>query len=199
VRADVTNEIDARRMIDAAIEKLGGLHILYNNAGVGNRRSAISRSRARAMAARHRHRSDRRDYGDLDRRAPHPKTRRRSNHQYGLDGGSVSASPGSDLRRSESGRGELYPFVRAVGFGAEDSSELCMPGDRRHADGAARARSGNQGRHQVVAPSKMLHAEDIADAVAYLIRDDSLFGCSLEVRPTGRQIVDPRPAPGSKR
>jgi hypothetical protein len=49
------------------------------------------------------------------------------------------------------------------------------------------------------APSKMLHAEDIADAVAYLIRDESLFGCSLEVRPTGRQIVDPRPAPGSKR
>jgi meso-butanediol dehydrogenase / (S,S)-butanediol dehydrogenase / diacetyl reductase len=49
------------------------------------------------------------------------------------------------------------------------------------------------------APGKMLHPEDIADAVAYLIRDDSLFGCSVEVRPTGRHIVDPRPAPGSKR
>jgi hypothetical protein len=48
------------------------------------------------------------------------------------------------------------------------------------------------------APAKMLHPEDIADAVAYLIRDDSLFGCSIEVRPTGRHIVDPRPAPGSK-
>jgi hypothetical protein len=31
------------------------------------------------------------------------------------------------------------------------------------------------------------------------VRDDSLFGCSLEIRPTGRQIVDPRPAPGSRR
>jgi hypothetical protein len=45
----------------------------------------------------------------------------------------------------------------------------------------------------------MLQAEDIADAVAYLVRDESLFGCAVEVRPTGRQIVDPRPSPGSKR
>ena len=35
VRADVTIEADARKMIDAAVEKLGGLDILYNNAGVG--------------------------------------------------------------------------------------------------------------------------------------------------------------------
>ena len=35
VRADVTQEVDARKMIDAAVQKLGGLDILYNNAGVG--------------------------------------------------------------------------------------------------------------------------------------------------------------------
>src|SRR5271170_3896740 len=48
-------------------------------------------------------------------------------------------------------------------------------------------------------PSKIIQPEEIADAIVSLVRDDSLFGCSLEVRPTGRQIVDPRPAPGSRR
>jgi NAD(P)-dependent dehydrogenase (short-subunit alcohol dehydrogenase family) len=47
-------------------------------------------------------------------------------------------------------------------------------------------------------PKNIIQPETIADAVAMLVRDDSLFGCSLEVRPTGRQIVAPRPAPGSR-
>src|SRR5215469_3339175 len=47
-------------------------------------------------------------------------------------------------------------------------------------------------------PSKIIQPEEIADAVALLVRDDSLFGCTLEVRPARRQIVDPRPAPGSR-
>ena len=48
-------------------------------------------------------------------------------------------------------------------------------------------------------PAKIIQPEEIADAVVMLIRDDSLFGCALEVRPSGRQVVDPRPAPGTKR
>jgi hypothetical protein len=48
-------------------------------------------------------------------------------------------------------------------------------------------------------PSKIIQPEEIADAVVSLVRDDSLFGCALEVRPTGRQIVDPRPAPGARK
>ncbi len=34
VHADVANEDDARAMIDAAVRTYGGLHVLYNNAGV---------------------------------------------------------------------------------------------------------------------------------------------------------------------
>jgi len=34
VKADVTNEDDSRRMLDTAIQKYGGLDILYNNAGI---------------------------------------------------------------------------------------------------------------------------------------------------------------------
>ena len=34
VHADVSMEADAKAMVDAAVERFGGLHILYNNAGV---------------------------------------------------------------------------------------------------------------------------------------------------------------------
>jgi NAD(P)-dependent dehydrogenase (short-subunit alcohol dehydrogenase family) len=34
VHADVASEDDARAMVEAAVERFGGLHVLYNNAGV---------------------------------------------------------------------------------------------------------------------------------------------------------------------
>lgn len=34
VHADVSKEADAKAMVDAALERFGGLHVLYNNAGV---------------------------------------------------------------------------------------------------------------------------------------------------------------------
>jgi NAD(P)-dependent dehydrogenase (short-subunit alcohol dehydrogenase family) len=34
VHADVSKEADARAMVDAAVERFGSLHVLYNNAGV---------------------------------------------------------------------------------------------------------------------------------------------------------------------
>ena len=34
VHADVASEADARGMVEAAVERFGGLHVLYNNAGV---------------------------------------------------------------------------------------------------------------------------------------------------------------------
>jgi NAD(P)-dependent dehydrogenase (short-subunit alcohol dehydrogenase family) len=34
VHADVSNEADARNMVEAAVGRFGGLHVLYNNAGV---------------------------------------------------------------------------------------------------------------------------------------------------------------------
>ena len=34
VHADVSKEADAKAMVDAAVERFGGLHVLYNNAGV---------------------------------------------------------------------------------------------------------------------------------------------------------------------
>jgi 3-oxoacyl-[acyl-carrier protein] reductase len=36
LRADVTNAADVKAMMDTAVQRLGGLHILVNNAGVGH-------------------------------------------------------------------------------------------------------------------------------------------------------------------
>lgn len=35
VQADVSNEVDVRKLVDFALEKLGGLNVLINNAGIG--------------------------------------------------------------------------------------------------------------------------------------------------------------------
>ncbi len=44
-------------------------------------------------------------------------------------------------------------------------------------------------------PKSMIQADQIADAVTMLVRDDSIFGRALEVRPTGRRLVDTPGAP----
>jgi NAD(P)-dependent dehydrogenase (short-subunit alcohol dehydrogenase family) len=199
VHADVTNEIDARRMIDAAIEKLGGLHILYNNAGVGTGVPPFPEASL----------SQWRRVIDIDLTAVIMGT--------WLAAPLIQKHGGGAIINTASMAG-LYPHRQDPIYGAAKAGVVnfthsCAPWAsekkirvncvcpgivdtpmvRRGLEAATKAGIKSW------APSKMLHAEDIADAVAYLIRDDSLFGCSLEVRPTGRQIVDPRPAPGSKR
>jgi NAD(P)-dependent dehydrogenase (short-subunit alcohol dehydrogenase family) len=42
VEADVTRSDDCRRIIDAAVERFGGLHILVNNVGIGARGTVVN-------------------------------------------------------------------------------------------------------------------------------------------------------------
>ena len=199
VHADVTNEIDARRMIDAAIEKLGGLHILYNNAGVGTGVPPFPEAELAQW----------RRVIDIDLTAVIMGT--------WLAAPLIQKHGGGAIINTASMAG-LYPHRQDPIYGAAKAGVVnfthsCAPWAsekkirvncvcpgivdtpmvRRGLEAATQAGIKSW------APSKMLRPEDIADAVAYLIRDESLFGCSLEVRPNGRQIVDPRPAPGSKR
>ncbi len=199
VRADVTSEADARRMIGTAVEKLGGLHILYNNAGVGTGVPPFPEASLEQW----------RRVIDIDLTAVIMGT--------WIAAPLIQKHGGGAIINTASMAG-LYPHRQDPIYGAAKAGVVnfthsCAPWAserkirvncvcpgivdtpmvRRGLEAATKAGIKSW------APSKMLHAEDIADAVAYLIRDDSLFGCSLEVLPTGRQIVDPRPAPGSKR
>lgn len=47
-------------------------------------------------------------------------------------------------------------------------------------------------------PATILQPEEIADAVLSLVLDDSLFGRALEVRPTGRRLVETPGAPRAR-
>ncbi len=59
---------------------------------------------------------------------------------------------------------------------------------------AARAAAGLP----TLAPSRMLQADDIADAALELVRDDSIFGRAMEIRPNGRRLVEPPRMPGAR-
>jgi len=47
-----------------------------------------------------------------------------------------------------------------------------------------------RGGHEVSLPKRILQPEQIADAVLRVIRDDTLFGRALEVRPSQARLVD---------
>jgi NAD(P)-dependent dehydrogenase (short-subunit alcohol dehydrogenase family) len=199
VRADVTVEADARKMIGTAVEKLGGLHILYNNAGIGTGVPPFPEASLPQW----------RRVIDIDLTAVIMGTWIAAPIMQRQGGGAIvntASMAGLYPHRQD-------PIYGAAKAGVVNFTHSCAPWAsekkirvncvcpgivdtpmvRRGLELATKAGLKSW------APSKMLHAEDIADAVAYLIRDESLFGCSLEVRPNGRQIVDPRPAPGSKR
>jgi NAD(P)-dependent dehydrogenase (short-subunit alcohol dehydrogenase family) len=199
VRADVTLEADARKMIDTAVAKFGALHILYNNAGVG---TGVPPFPEASLAQWRR-------VIDIDLTAVIMGTWIAAPLIQKYGGGAIintASMAGLYPHRQD-------PIYGAAKAGVVNFTHSCAPWAaekkirvncvcpgivdtpmvRRGLEAATKAGIKSW------APSKMLHAEDIADAVAYLIRDESLFGCSLEVRPNGRQIVDPRPAPGSKR
>ncbi len=199
VRTDVTVEADARNMIETAVAKLGGLDILYNNAGIGTGIPGFPEASLPQWKR----------VIDIDLTAVIMGTWLAAPIMQKRGGGTIihtASMAGLYPHRQDpiygAAKGGVVHFTYSCApWAAEKKIRVnCVcpgivdtPLVRRGLEAATRAGVKSW------APSKMLNPEDIADAVAYLVRDDSLFGCSLEVRPTGRQIVDPRPSPGSKR
>ena len=199
VRANVTEEADVRRAIDAALAKLGGFDILYNNAGVG---TGVPPYPEASLAQWKR-------VVDIDLTAVIMGTWIAAPIMQKRGGGAII---------NTASMAGLYPHRQDPVYGAAKAGVVnfthsCAPWAsekkirvncvcpgivdtpmvRNGLEAATRAGIKSW------APAKMLRPEDIADAVVRLIRDESLFGCSMEVRPSGPQIVDPRPAPGLKR
>lgn len=199
VLADVTIEADARKMIDTAVRKFGRLDILYNNAGVATGIPGFPEASLTQW----------RRVIDIDLTA--------------VIMGAWIAAPimqkqGAGVIINTASMAGLYPhrqdaiygaakagvvnFTHSLAFWASERNirvNCVCPGIvdtplvRKGLEAAQKAGLTSW------APSKMLQPEDIADVVTRFIRDDSLFGCTMEVRPGGPQIVEPRPAPGSKR
>ena len=199
VRANVTDEGDARNMIDTAVAKLGGLDILYNNAGIGTGIPGFPEASLPQW----------RRVIDIDLTAVIMGTWLAAPIMQKRGGGVIihtASMAGLYPHRQDpiygAAKGGVVHFTYSCAPWASERKirvNCVCPGIvdtpmvRRGLEAAAKAGVKSW------APAKMLNPDDIADAVAYLIRDDSLFGCSVEVRPTGRQIVDPRPSPVSRR
>jgi NAD(P)-dependent dehydrogenase (short-subunit alcohol dehydrogenase family) len=199
VRADVTSEADTRKMLDTALQKFGGLHILHNNAGIGTGAPGfplVEPARWHLVI-------------EIDLQAVVLGT--------GLAAPIMEKQGGGVIINTASMAG-LYPHRQDAVYGAAKGGVVNFTHSLANWAAEKKIRVNcvcpgivdtplvRRGMEQAQklgikswAPAKMLQAEDIADAVHTLIRDESLFGCTLEVRPTGRQIVDPRPAPGSRR
>jgi NAD(P)-dependent dehydrogenase (short-subunit alcohol dehydrogenase family) len=199
VKADVTVEADARRMIDTAVQKFGRFDILHNNAGVG---TGIPGFPEASLAQWRR-------VIEIDLNAVIMGTWIAAPVMQRQGGGVIintASMAGLYPHRQDAiygaAKAGVVNFTHSLAFWAAERKirvNCVCPGIvdtpmvRRGLEAAKKAGI------QSWAPSRILKPEDIADAVTRLVRDDSLFGCSLEVRPSGPQIVEPRPAPGSRR
>jgi NAD(P)-dependent dehydrogenase (short-subunit alcohol dehydrogenase family) len=196
VRANVTEEADARRMIETATQKFGRLDILYNNAGVG---TGIPGFPAAPLAQWKR-------VIDIDLTAVILGTWIAAPIMEKNGGGAIintASMAGLYPHRQDAiygaAKAGVVNFTHSLAVWASEKKirvNCVCPGIvdtpmvRRGLEAATKAGMKSW------MPAKILQPEQIADAVATLIRDESLFGCSLEVRPSGPKIVEPRPAPG---
>jgi len=199
VKADITNEADSARMLQTAVDRFGRLDILYNNAGIGLGRSnfqSVDVARWRRVL-------------EVD--------------LVGVILGCHLAAPimeksGGGVIVNTASMAGLYPFKEDPVYGAAKAGVVnftyslapwasrlnirvnCVcPGvvDTplvRKAEAAAL----KAGRPTGV-PATILQPSAIADAVVRFIRDDSLAGRAIEVRPSGPRLVDIPAAPGSRK
>jgi len=197
-KVDVTDAEQAARMLDTAISRFGRLDILHNNAGTGMSPPGFPRATLNAW----------RRVLDIDLQA--------------VILGCYLAAPlmereGGAIINTASMAG-LYPYhhdpiyaaakagvvnfsYSLAGWAAERKIRVnCIcPGivdtplvQRLTAE---RAAAGLQS----ILPGKILQPEAIADAVMFLLRDDTLFGRAVEIRPSGPRLVETPGAPGSGR
>lgn len=198
IKADVTDEDDARRMLELAVNRFGSLDILYNNAGIavglpGYPLAEIKRWR-RVI--------------DIDLQAV----------ILGCHLAAPMMDPKGGVIVNTASMAGLYPYKEDPVYGAAKAGVVnftyslapwaskrnirvnCVcpgvvdtPLVRRGIEAAKRA------GHTAGIPAKILQPIQIAEAVLRLVEDDSLFGRAIEVRPTGARLVEVPAAPGSRK
>ncbi|HXW83240.1 MAG TPA: SDR family oxidoreductase [Candidatus Binataceae bacterium] len=196
VAADVVKLADARKMLDTAVSKFGRLDILHNNAGIGTGAPGYPDAPPERWHL----------VIEIDLQAVILGTGLAAPIMEKQGGGAIintASMAGLYPHRNDAvygaAKGGVVNFTHSLGSWAAEKKVrvncICpgivdTPMVRR---GRELARAHGLATRE---PRSMIQPETIADAVVYLVKDDSLFGCSLEIRPSGRQIVEPRPAPG---
>ncbi len=198
VKADVTDEADARRMLETAKEKFGSLDILYNHAGIavgipGYPQAEIKRWR-RVL--------------EIDLMAV----------ILGCHLAAPLMDPTGGVIINTASMAGLYPYKEDPVYGAAKAGVVnftyslapwaakrnirvnCVcpgvvdtPLVRKGIEAAKRA-----GQTAGV-PATIMAPTAIANAVLSLIKDDAMFGRALEVRPSGPRLIETPMAPGTRR
>jgi NAD(P)-dependent dehydrogenase (short-subunit alcohol dehydrogenase family) len=198
VKTDVTDDKQTARMLETAITRFGRLDILFNNAGIGLGPPGFPRSSLETW----------RRVLDIDLQAVILGCYRAAPLME-RDGGAIinTASMAGlypyhhDPIYAAAKAGVVNFSYSLAGWAAERRIRVnCIcPGivdtPLVHRLTAERAAAGLQS----LLPGKILQPEAIADAVIYLLRDDSLFGRALEIRPSGPRLVDTPGAPATRR
>ena len=200
VKADVTRIEDARRMLETAVSKFGRLDILHNNAGIGVGAPGFPEAPPERWHL----------VIEIDLQAVILGTGLAAPLMQKHGGVIINTASMAGLypHRQDAvygaAKGGVVNFTHSLAFWEAERKirvNCVCPGIvdtplvRKGLEAATKL--GFLTKPWV--PVKMIQPEEIADAVASLVRDDSLFGCALEIRPTGRQIVDPRRAPGVRK
>ncbi len=199
VKADVTREADVRLALDTAVSRFGRLDILHNNAGIAVGAPGFPEAEPARWHL----------VVEIDLQAVILGT--------GLAAPIMQRHGGGVIINTASMAG-LYPHRNDPVYGAAKGGVVNFTHSLAHwaAERKIRVncvcpgivdtpmvRRGIERARQLglqsFMPKNIIQSETIADAVVSLVRDDGLFGCALEVRPAGRQIVEPRPAPGLRR
>ena len=197
--ADVSSEEDIKGAVARAVKEFGRLDVIYNNAGLGGAVGPLEKTSAENWD---------RTFSIL-LRAVFLGIKHAVPEMRKTGGGSIVSTASIAGIRGAAGL-HAYCAAKAGVISLTRSAAIEFAKDKIRVNcicpGIVDTPLVRRGlelaqQHGIKSwmPSKIIQPEEIADAVVSLVRDDSMFGCSLEVRPTGRQIVDPRPAPGARR
>jgi len=198
VRADVTRLDDTRRMLDTAVSKFGRLDILHNNAGIGVGAPGFPDAPPERWHL----------VIEIDLQAVILGT--------GLAAPLMQKNGGGVIINTASMAG-LYPHRQDAVYGAAKGGVVNFTHSLASWESERKIRvncicpgivdtplvqRGQEARAKAglptLAPAKMLNADQIADAVMELISDDSIIGRALEIRPSGRRLVESPRMPGAR-
>ncbi len=137
---DVSDADQVQALVDSTVERFGGLHIMFNNAGVGSPMTPFLRRRPHRLPPGDGHQRLRDDGRQPTGGPPHEGARRRGDHQQLLDRRHRRQPRPRDLPGRQSGRHPVHPGDRHRPRPLRHPRQLRRPRPRRDGDDDLRHR-----------------------------------------------------------